>query len=105
MTLGRINSQFELKENKNDHSFDSENSKTEKTLFYTHNFDTRISFFNSILQSSLFKNKNISKQDLQFWFPECLVSNNENKSKYISKNDISVSIECFLAELMEKEIG
>lgn len=104
MTLGRINSQFELKDTSNK-NLNNEHSKTKETIFYTHNFDTRVTFFNSILQSSLFKNTNISKQDLQFWFPECLVSKEENNSKFINKKDISISIECFLAELMEKEIG
>ena len=105
MSLGRINSKFDLAHQEENTKLLKDKTTTKQTLFYTHNFDTRVKFFNSVLQSSLFKNSNISKQDLQFWFPECLKQTNSKKTKYVNKKEISESIECFLAEIMEDEIG
>lgn len=105
MKLGRINSLYEPNLSDNNMTLTEENSLTKQTLFYTHNFDNRVKLFNSILQSSLFKNQNVSRSDLQFWFPECMDTKTESNSKFINKEKITHSIECFLAEIMEDEIG
>jgi hypothetical protein len=105
MHLGRINSLYDSKLLDHNNHFPEDSYKTKKTLFYTHNFDNRLKLFNSILQSTLFKNKNISRNDLQFWFPECMNTKKEANLNYINKQKLTNSIECFLAELMEEELG
>lgn len=105
MQLGRINSLYDSKLLDNETQLTTEKSKTKQTLFYTHDFDNRVTLFNSILQSTLFKNKNVSREDIQFWFPECMNTKQERKPKYVNKQKLNNSIECFLAELMEEEIG
>mgnify|MGYP001257261588 CR=1 FL=1 len=105
MKLGRINSLYKPHLSDNNNTLTEENSLTKKTIFYTHNFDKRVKLFNSILQSTLFKNQNVCRSDLQFWFPECMNIKKESNSKFINKQKLNNSIECVLAELMEEEIG
>ena len=103
MQLGRINSFYDIKYTQENQLLTE--SITTKTLFYTHDFDNRISFFSSLLNSSLFKDTYISREDLQFWFPECLSLQKKSSHSHIKKEQILQSIECFLAEIMEDEIG
>ncbi len=102
MQLGRINSSYEEKLPKHTNK---ELLKSKETLFYTHNFDKRVKFFSALIQSSLFNHSSISREDLKFWFPECITNQKKETNRYISKPKSEDSIECFLAEIMEDEMG
>ena len=67
-------------------------------------FDDRIQMFQMLSKSLLFAYDDVSKQDLEYWFPECPSSNAKGSSTVkISKEEIETSLECVVARLFEDD--
>ena len=64
-------------------------------------FDDRIDVFKSLTHSLLFQRTAILSDDIEFWFPECAPSFKRNIKQVISKDQIAISLECVIAEMME----
>ncbi|MBH37789.1 hypothetical protein CL658_02025 [bacterium] len=82
-----------------DDLYDVSLSKSSQTSL---SFDDRIDVFKLLSKSILFQRSSVFTDDIEFWFPECSQSFKQDIKHVISKTQIDSSLECVIAELMER---
>jgi len=104
MVIERLNSSYVDLLLSNEHASlqaDNVNSDLSGSFDYNLSFDDRIDVFKSLTHSLLFQRTAILSDDIEFWFPECASSFKRNIKHVISKDQIELSLECVIAEMME----